>query len=97
MELYRAQRGAATTNYFNIVHVLGGFVHDQTAFHSSERWQCPPLDNYNVRFCHGSSSEISKEVSSMNHKQAFGYSKVPHWHAFKLMCIQTLRLPTAQC
>ena len=93
----RAERGAATTNHFNGAHVLGGFAHDQMALHSSGRWLYPPLDMYFARFCDSPSSEISKEVSYINHKQAFGYSKVPHWHAFTLMCIQNLPLPTAQC
>ena len=59
-------------------------IHAQTAFQSSGRWRCPPLDNYVVRLLSAASSEISKEVSHMNHKQAFGHSKVPHWHAFPL-------------
>ena len=30
----------------------------------------------------------------MNHKQSPGHSKVPHWHAFPLIRIQIVRLPT---
>ena len=46
----RAERDAATTNGLHGGHVLGGFRHVQTAFHSSGRWRYPPLDNYVVRF-----------------------------------------------
>ena len=43
------------------------------------------------------SSEISKEVRHMDHKQASGHLKVPHWHAPPLILLQIFQRPAVQC